>query len=144
MDAEPHRTGPGQLLGVDEAMVERLVHAFYARIRVDPALGPIFNRVIDDWDTHLAKMCAFWSAVMLMTGRYSGNPMAAHIKVGGIRPTHFARWLHLFKTTADEVCPPQAAALFDTKARQIARSLEMGIAASQGEPPPATATRATS
>lgn len=143
MDAEPHgrshRIGPGQPLGVDEAMVERLVHAFYGKIRVDPALGPIFNRVIEDWDTHLAKMCAFWSSVVLMSGRYSGNPMAAHIKVGGIRPTHFARWLHLFKTTADEVCPPEAAALFEAKARQIARSLELGIAVSRGELPPATA-----
>lgn len=130
------RAGPGEPLGVDEAMIERLVHAFYAKVRVDPALGPIFNGAIADWDPHLARMCEFWSSVVLMTGRYKGDPMGAHIRVGGIRPTHFARWLHLFKTTAEAVCPPEAAALFDAKARQIAQSLELGIAASRGELPP--------
>lgn len=134
-DRPARRVGPGEPLGVDEAMIERLVHAFYAKVRVDPALGPIFNGAIADWEPHLARMCEFWSSVILMTGRYKGNPMAAHIRVGGIRPTHFARWLHLFQTTAAEVCPPEAAALFDAKARQIAQSLELGIAASRGELP---------
>jgi hemoglobin len=58
--------------------------------------------------------------------------MAAHIRVGGIRPTHFARWLHLFRQTAAETCPPEVAAVFDAKAQNIARSLQMGIDASQG------------
>jgi hemoglobin len=126
------RVGPGEPLGVDEAMIHRLVHAFYGKVRTDPALGPIFNGAISDWDVHLARMCDFWSSVMLMTGRFKGNPMAAHIRVGGIRPTHFARWLHLFRQTAAETCPPEVAAVFDAKAQNIARSLQMGIDASQG------------
>ncbi|HEU4550684.1 MAG TPA: group III truncated hemoglobin, partial [Rhizomicrobium sp.] len=55
--------------GIDEAMVERLVHAFYAKVRADKDIGPIFNRVIgDNWDVHLSRMCDFWSSVMLMSG----------------------------------------------------------------------------
>ena len=61
---------PGAEAGIDEAMIHRLVHGFYDRIRVDPELGPIFAREIDDWDPHLAKMCDFWSSVVLMTKRY--------------------------------------------------------------------------
>jgi hemoglobin len=118
-------------------MIRDLVHGFYGRIRADPALGPIFTRVIDDWDVHLAKMCDFWSSVLLMTGRFKGAPMVAHARIPDIRPTHFARWLHLFSQTAEQLCPPEAAALFVAKSQIIAQSLQLGIAASRGELPPA-------
>jgi hemoglobin len=120
---------------VTEAMIHELVHAFYAKIRQDPALGPIFNRVIAgaDWPAHLAKMCDFWSSVTLMSGRFKGSPMQAHIKVGDLRATHFARWLHLFEQTAREVCPPEAAEIFVEKSQLIARSLQMGLHLARGD-----------
>jgi len=131
------RIGPGAWVGVTEEMIHALVHGFYAKIRTDPALGPIFNRVIreEDWGTHLAKMCDFWSSVMLMSGRFKGAPMPAHIRIPDIRPTHFARWLHLFRQTAEDLCPPDAAALFVEKSEMIAKSLQFGIAAHRGELP---------
>ena len=129
------RLAPGTPVGVTEGMIHDLVHGFYGRIRKDPALGPIFNRVIQDWDPHLAKMCDFWSSVTLMTGRFHGSPMVAHAQIPEIRPTHFARWLHLWRETAAELCPPEAAALFIEKAEMIAQSLQFGIAASRGELP---------
>ena len=131
------RVGPGAAVGVTEAMIHDLVHAFYGKVRTDPALGPIFNRVIGDgWDDHLAKLCDFWSSVLLMTGRFKGAPMPAHIRIAEIRPTHFARWLHLFRQTAEQLCPPEAAALFVAKSEMIGQSLQLGIAASRGELPP--------
>ena len=130
------RVGPGAAVGVTEEMIRDLVHRFYARVRVDPALGPIFNRVIGEgWDAHLAKLCDFWSSVLLMTGRFHGAPMQAHIRLPEIRATHFARWLHLFRQTAMEVCPPEAAAMFVARSEMIAQSLQYGIAASRGELP---------
>ena len=114
------------------------------KIRTDPALGPIFNREIDDWDHHLAKMCDFWSSVLLMTGRFKGAPMAAHARLAEVRPTHFARWLHLFRQTAQEVCPPEAAALFVAKSKMIAQSLQLHIAAVRGELPPVRTVSAAS
>jgi hemoglobin len=130
------RVGPGVAVGIDEAMIHEVVHGFYAQIRTDPALGPIFNRIVDDWDVHLAKMCDFWSSVLLMTGRFKGAPMVAHARIPEIRPTHFARWLHVFKQTVERLCPPEAAALFVAKSEMIAQSLQLGIAASRGEFPP--------
>ena len=65
--------------GIDEAMIERLVRGFYARVRADAVLGPIFEARIKDWEPHLARMCAFWSSVALMTGRYHGTPMVKHL-----------------------------------------------------------------
>jgi hemoglobin len=113
---------------IDEEIVRTLVHAFYVKIRNDQELGPIFARVIgNDWDPHLAKMCDFWSSVMLMSGRYKGNPMIAHMRLKTVQPKHFERWLTLFRETAVEVCRPQIASLFVAKAENIARSLQLGM-----------------
>ncbi|HEX6958735.1 MAG TPA: group III truncated hemoglobin [Ferrovibrio sp.] len=132
---------PGGNAGVDEAMIKDVVHSFYGRIRADEVLGPIFDGVIgDNWDHHLAKMCDFWSSVLLMTGRYAGRPMPAHVKIDvgggeGLADAHFARWLGLFRQTVAERCPPAAAALFEDRAQRIAASLLMGVKFSRGETP---------
>jgi hemoglobin len=117
--------------GIDEAMIRRLVHAFYDRVRSDAVLGPIFEARVADWPSHLDRMCAFWSSVTLMTGRYHGRPMQAHAPLP-VAGAHFDRWLAMFAATAQEVCPPEAAELFIGKARTIAESLELGIAFSRG------------
>lgn len=113
---------------IDETMIATLVHAFYGKVRADAELGPIFAQAVgDDWDTHLAKMCDFWSSVMLGTGRYHGNPMGTHLKLSGLTPAHFQRWLELFRQTAEQVCDGPQAALFTARAQNIARSLQMGL-----------------
>jgi hemoglobin len=43
--------------GIDEAMIERLVRGFYARVRDDAMLGPIFASKIDDW-SRTCKRCS--------------------------------------------------------------------------------------
>ena len=127
------RVGPGVAVGVTETMIHDLVHAFYSKARSDALLGPVFEDVVDNWDAHLAKLCDFWSSVTLMTGRFHGTPMAAHAALKGLGPAHFARWLELFRQTADEVCPPAAAGLFAMLAERIGRSLQMGIAVMRGQ-----------
>ncbi|WJR76172.1 group III truncated hemoglobin [Bradyrhizobium sp. NP1] len=117
--------------GITEAMIERLVHDFYARVRSDAVLAPVFEARIRDWGPHLRQMCAFWSSVALMTGRYHGTPMAKHMPLP-IDADHFDRWLALFEDTARQVCPPPAATHFVERARRIAASLEMGVANGQG------------
>lgn len=120
-----------QRTGIDERMIERLVHAFYGRVQADKVLGPIFVERIADWPAHLARMCAFWSSVVLMSGRYHGRPMQAHAPLP-VEGSHFDRWLELFAATARDVCPPAAANLFIEKAKMIAESLELGIATHRG------------
>jgi hemoglobin len=58
--------------------------------------------------------------------------MAAHLTLP-IDTPHFDRWLELFADTANEICPPAAAAHFIARAHRIAASLELGIAAGKGE-----------
>ena len=100
-----------QAAEIDDAALERLIPLFYARVRDDPALGPVFNDAIDDWPQHLDKLVAFWSSVMLTSGRYKGNPMMAHMKhKPRITPELFDRWLGLWAQTTNEVMAPAAAA----------------------------------
>ncbi len=114
-------------------MIRDLVEAFYARVRDDPVLGAVFEAAIDDWPAHLDKLCAFWSSVTLMTGRYKGKPVPVHAQLPDIGPAHFAKWLVLFRETAGTVCPPPAAALFIERADRIGESLQLGLAIHRGE-----------
>jgi hemoglobin len=117
--------------GITEAMIDRLVRSFYERVRADEMLGPIFDARIKDWEPHLQQMCAFWSSVALMSGRYHGAPMPKHLPLP-IDAAHFDRWLALFEATAAEVCPSEAAAHFVERAHRIAASLELGVAGANG------------
>ena len=118
--------------GIDGPMIERLVHTFYAKVRRDELLGPIFDARVEDWDKHLARMCLFWSSVALGSGAYQGSPMRVHAPLP-VDAAHFDRWLALFEETANEVCPPAAAEHFVVRAKRIAQSLELGIAIHNGQ-----------
>lgn len=111
---------------ITEPAITALVDRFYAKARRDPLIGPVFNNAVHDWDEHLRKLYDFWSSVMLTSGRYKGNPMAAHVRQP-IEPEFFARWLELWRETANEVFTPEAAALFGEKAERIAESLKLAL-----------------
>jgi hemoglobin len=117
--------------GIDDAMIERLVRRFYGRVQADPLIGPVFAARITDWEAHIIKLCAFRSSVALMSGRYHGQPMQKHLELP-VAAEHFDRWIALFETAANELCPPQAAAHFIERARRIADSFDLGMAARQG------------
>jgi hemoglobin len=115
--------------GIDDAMIDRLVRAFYGKVRADALLGPVFAARITNWEPHLQRMCAFWSSVALMSGVYHGRPMEKHLPLP-VDARHFDRWLAVFEGTAHEVCPPVAAEHFIERAHRVAESLELGIAGS--------------
>ena len=113
---------------IDEAGLARLIPRFYARVRADDLLGPLFDEAVADWPEHLERLVAFWSSVMLTTGRYKGNPMQAHMRhKPRITPEMFARWLALWAEVADAEMPPAAAAALQAKAARIAESLQLGL-----------------
>lgn len=113
---------------ITEDDIDRLVPAFYERIRQDEALGPIFNGAIADWPHHLGILKAFWSSVMRTSGRYKGQPMVAHVRhAEAMTSENFARWLALWQQTSDALLPPEKAALFQDRARRIAESLQLGV-----------------
>jgi hemoglobin len=117
--------------GLDDAMLARLVHGFYDRVRDDAMLGPVFADRISDWGPHLEKMVDFWSSVALMTGRYHGAPMPKHITLP-VERAHFDRWLDLFRETAHQVCPPEGAVWVIERAERIASSIHMNVMDARG------------
>jgi len=112
---------------VDEAMIESLVRGFYAKVRDDALLGPIFASRISDWEPHLQTMCRFWSSVMLTSGTYKGQPLPKHVALP-IDKQHFAHWLALFEETARELFEETVALQFLERANRIGESLQLGIA----------------
>jgi hemoglobin len=117
---------------ITEEGIRRLLSAFYARVRADEALGPIFASAVgatdEDWAPHMARLQDFWSQVMLRGRRYTGNPYQAHLRLlPELQPEMFGRWLSLFDAACTETQPPEAAALFRERAAAIARSLRMGL-----------------
>jgi hemoglobin len=107
--------------------IASIVERFYAKVRVDPELGPVFNDAVQNWDAHLALLKDFWSTVLLTTGRYKGNPLLAHFPLP-IEERYFARWLKLFSETANEVMTASQAAIIMRKADHIAMNMRRVLA----------------
>jgi hemoglobin len=128
---------------VTESSIALLIDRFYAAVRGDPVLAPVFEGAIGEaeWPEHLETMRRFWSSVMLTSGRYSGNPVAVHRAVRGLERPMFARWLALFEATVHDLFTARPAAEFVTKANRIATSLQIALFHRPGLPPDGLAPR---
>ncbi|TNC05646.1 group III truncated hemoglobin [Methylobacterium terricola] len=116
-------------MAVDEHGLAPVLAAFYARVRRDPLLAPVFAAAIPDaaWPRHMATIEAFWSSVLFRTGRDKGNPFGAHQALGPLQPAHFARWLALFGETARVHFPAEEAEALQERAERIGASLQAGL-----------------
>lgn len=81
--------------------IRLFVDEFYDKVREDDLIGPVFLKVIVDWQPHLDKMYAFWNAVLFGVSGYKSNPFSKHAPLQ-IEPQHFERWLILFGETIDD------------------------------------------
>ncbi len=83
------------------ADIQLMVDEFYAGVRKDPLIGPIFIGVIkDNWPAHLAKLYRFWQTVLLDEHTYHGSPFVPHAGLP-VQKDHFECWLELFFETVD-------------------------------------------
>jgi hemoglobin len=127
-------SGPDQLqateAGLTEPMIRAVVDRFYEKVKCDPALGPVFMAIIgDEWDAHLEKIASFWLFVTrLRKGYQTRDFMPAHVRHSAIQATLLPQWLHLFRETADELCPPQAAMVLIEIAEGMADSIRISLA----------------
>ncbi|HLZ87316.1 MAG TPA: group III truncated hemoglobin [Puia sp.] len=127
-----------------EADIKTLVDNFYAKVRVDDLLGPIFlSRLGEHWENHLATLYKFWGMALLGDNNYTGHPLSKHLPLP-IEETHFNRWLHLFFETLTQHFDGPVAGEAMKKAGLIARTFLARISAYQtGQPtiyptPPST------
>ena len=107
--------------------ITALVHGFYADVRADPLLGPVFEDALrDHWESHLARMVDFWSTVVLGSKSFSGNVFAKHMALQGVTPAHFAAWVRLWGQHTDRLFAPEVARELQLVAHGIARNLFRG------------------
>lgn len=123
------------------ADIERLVDGFYARIRTDDRLGPIFNEIARvDWAEHLPKMYDFWTSVLFGTAGFKGNPLFVHRVLARATPlsrAEFDRWIALFHETVDALFSGPMAGQAKQRAVHIAVVMQHHIDADRaGHPVP--------
>jgi len=109
-----------------EEEVHHLVHTFYANVRADTHLGPIFEAHVRDWDRHLATMVDFWSGALRGTARFRGTPMPKHVGLPGLSADLFRHWLALFRATTARLPNEPMAERARELAARIAQSLWYG------------------
>ncbi|MEP7118291.1 MAG: group III truncated hemoglobin [Acidobacteriota bacterium] len=109
-----------------EAEVAELVSTFYAKVRDDAILGPIFERHVADWNLHMPKMIAFWSAALRGSSNYRGNPMVVHRALPNLTQSMFERWLDLFHESASALPNRAMAERAGELSQRIAQSLWYG------------------
>ncbi|WP_235811446.1 group III truncated hemoglobin [Tritonibacter multivorans] len=118
------------------------MRAFYTRVRKDVVLGPVFRRAVGTsdaaWREHEARIASFWRNALGLDRSFSGNPMMTHLNNSDVVPEQFPVWLSLFRETADDILPPQAAQGISELAERIGKSLAMGLMQFRApeDPPP--------
>ena len=116
----------------DRADVSKLVHHFYAKVRMDDDLGPIFNGIITDWPEHLEKLTDFWEMNLFGKRIYDGNPMTAHQKADDltgqkITSYHFGIWINHWFATIDSLFVGENADILKRRARKMQTLLMVSI-----------------
>lgn len=109
-----------------------LVDTFYKKVRANKVLGPFFNNTIQDWDAHLEHLTTFWESSLFLKTRYSGDPLAAHVKVDrifnhSISELHFGIWLNLWFETINELFEGDYAENAKRRARKMATFIHLKI-----------------
>ena len=116
-----------EILNLDD--IKTLVDSFYAKVRKDKLLAPIFNDIIEDrWPQHLKKMYSFWQTVLLSEHTYYGSPFPPHAKLP-VTKEHFDRWLQLFFKTIDDSFEGQKAEEAKWRAVKMAEMFQLKIEA---------------
>ena len=113
---------------ITEDNIKLMVDSFYHKVRQDAHLGPIFNPILEGrWEHHLPIMYAFWSSVLLASGRYHGNPISKHYRVQNLKPEDFGHWLELFQNNLADIYVPETAERIYRTAERIGQVMQYGL-----------------
>jgi truncated hemoglobin YjbI len=118
--------GVAEPVEVSEADLDRLVRVFYGRALEDDVIGPVFRGHVSDWEHHFEIVQNFWSRAFLRTQRYTGGPFAPHLGLN-LRPEHFARWVALFRETAEAELKPAAARDAIARVEHMSAAFQAGL-----------------
>lgn len=118
----------------NRADIEALLRRFYGRVLDDDVLGEPFTDVrARGLDSHIPVMTDFWETMLFRAGRYRGRVLDRHRHVHGRTPlsgSHFARWLHTWLDTVDEMYRGPVAEHAKVQATRVAWSMQRAITGS--------------
>jgi hemoglobin len=107
--------------------IEKLVNAFYDKIKNDAKIGYFFTDVAKvNWEAHLPKMYDFWENILFSNGNYTGNPMIKHKELhqkSEMKEAHFQHWNALFNETVDALFIGEKATEIKQRAMNISAVL---------------------
>lgn len=109
-----------------------LLRSFYAKVRTDELLGPIFNVRISDWEHHFEHLTDFWESNLFFQKKYFGDPLQKHVEVdkyheGSINEMHFGVWLNYWYQTIDELFEGEVATIAKNRARSMGTFIHLKI-----------------
>lgn len=107
--------------------VEKLVNAFYGKVRTDSEIGYLFTDVAQvNWKKHLPIMYDFWENILFHTGNFDGNPMQKHRQLhqkSALSEVHFDHWTKLWQQTVNDYFEGPHAEEIKIRASNIAKAL---------------------
>ncbi|MFH1499209.1 MAG: group III truncated hemoglobin [Verrucomicrobiota bacterium] len=112
----------------------RLLKYFYADVRQQNDIGPIFGAHVDNWPAHMEKIADFWSGVTGGPARYPGGMPWKHTPLG-LEEKHFQAWLGLWRDHCNAHLAPREAAEMIARAEMIGQRLREMISLYGTKPP---------
>lgn len=103
----------------------RLVKWFYAKVRYEPLLEPIFREHVHVWSDHIATITQFWFRMTGGPSSWSGG-MGRHFFLN-LGPEHFQVWLAVWEQNCLELLPHKEATELSALARRIGDDLQAMI-----------------
>lgn len=108
--------------------IKELMDIFYAKVRNDENLGPIFKAQIGDedsrWETHKEHIGKFWKQMLLGEMGFEGQPMKKHLELPPFPRERFNDWLTLFEDSLNKVHTKEVAQEILLKAKAIAQRFQ--------------------
>ena len=123
-----------QRIGGREGIFTLLQH-FYAHVRQDPLIGPIFNAQIKDWKEHLDVIASFWETLIGGPRTYARPMPMKHVPLH-LREEHFERWLFLWQANCRAQLPTYLAREMIDLADHIGGKLRLILRISDTGPHP--------
>ncbi|MCK9515116.1 MAG: group III truncated hemoglobin [Ottowia sp.] len=112
---------------VSRPQVRALIDAFYADVREDALLAPVFARFLRrDWPDHLALMTDFWCTALKLERSFRGDVYGRHVALTGVTRDHLLRWLCLWRKHSLRHLPRAQAERVQGVAVGMARVLHLG------------------
>jgi hemoglobin len=104
------------------AGVTRLVKWFYARVRFEPDLEPIFNAHVPKWGPHLELLIDFWCGQAGGPTNYRGG-LGKHARLD-LSPAHYATWVRVWEQNCRDLLQAREAEEMIGLARGLAERLQ--------------------